>query len=72
MEGEKIQSKEINQHTPEVNILIYLNAYNGQSTPSELLETMRSLIAEIRSYKTNNERLLKAHEEKQDINDVLL
>ena len=38
----------------------------------EVLETMRNLIVELRIFKVDNEKLNKAQQEHQEINEVLL
>ena len=38
----------------------------------EMLETMRNLIVELQVFKADNEKLKKAWEEQQEINEVLL
>jgi hypothetical protein len=42
------------------------------SSPIEVLETMRNLIVELKFFKVDNEKLKKAQEEQQEINEVLL
>ena len=42
------------------------------SSPTEVLETMRNLIVELQVFKVDNEKLKKAHQEQQEINEVLL
>jgi hypothetical protein len=39
-------------------------------TPPDLVETVRSLMAELQSYKANNERLIKEKEKKMEINHL--
>jgi hypothetical protein len=41
-------------------------------TPPDLVETIRSLMAELQSFKANNERLIKDKEKQTEINAVLL
>jgi hypothetical protein len=41
-------------------------------TPPDLVENVRRLMAELQSYKDDNERLIKEHEKKTKINAVLL
>jgi hypothetical protein len=41
-------------------------------SPTEVLETMRNLIVELQVFKVDNEKLKKAQQEQQKINDVLL
>jgi len=50
------------------NICVNLND-SGDNKHSEMIETVKSLRAELLSVKTDNERILKAQEE---LNDVLL
>jgi hypothetical protein len=38
----------------------------------EVLETMRNLIVELQVFKADNEKLKKAQQEQQEINEVLL
>jgi hypothetical protein len=40
--------------------------------PLELVETMRSLNMEVQSYRVDNERMLKAQEEQNQLNTQLL
>jgi hypothetical protein len=42
------------------------------SSPTEVLERMRNLIVELQIFKSDNEKLKKAQQEQQDINEVLL
>jgi hypothetical protein len=42
------------------------------SSPTEVLETMRNLIVELQVFKADNEKLKKAQQEQQEINEVLL
>jgi hypothetical protein len=42
------------------------------SSPTEVLETMRNLIVELQVFKVDNEKLKKAQQEQQEINEVLL
>jgi hypothetical protein len=42
------------------------------SSPTEVLETMRNLIVELQVFKDDNEKLKKAQQEQQEINEVLL
>ena len=42
------------------------------SSPTEVLETMRNLIVELQVFKVGNEKLKKAQQEQQEINEVLL
>jgi hypothetical protein len=41
-------------------------------TPPDLVETMRSLMVELQSYKADNERMMKEQEKQTKINAVLL
>ena len=41
-------------------------------SPTEVLETMRNLIVELHVFKADNEKLKKAQQEQQEINEVLL
>ena len=41
-------------------------------TPTELAETVRSLMIELQSRKANNERIMKEEEKQTEINAVLL
>jgi hypothetical protein len=41
-------------------------------TPPDLAETVRSLGVELKSFKANNERLIKEQEKQKEINAVLL
>jgi hypothetical protein len=43
----------------------------GSST-TQVLETMRNLIVELQAFKADNEKLKKAQEDQQEINEVLL
>jgi hypothetical protein len=45
---------------------------NDESSPMEVLETMRNLIVELQVFKANNEKLNKGQQEQQEINEVLL
>jgi hypothetical protein len=45
---------------------------SDESSPSEVLETMRNLIVELHVFKEDNEKLKKAQKEQKEINDVLL
>jgi hypothetical protein len=45
---------------------------NDGSPPTEVLETMTNLTVELRVFKDNNEKLKKAQQEQQEINEVLL
>jgi len=42
------------------------------SSRTEVLETMRNLIVELQVFKADNEKLKKAQQEQQEINEVLL
>jgi hypothetical protein len=42
------------------------------SSATQVLETMRNLIVELQVFKADNEKLKKAHEDQQEINEVLL
>jgi predicted P-loop ATPase len=42
------------------------------SSPTEVLETLRNLIVELQFFKAGNEKLKKAQQEQQEINEVLL
>ena len=42
------------------------------SSPTEVLETMRKLIVELQVFKAANEKLKKAQQEQQVINEVML
>jgi hypothetical protein len=42
------------------------------SSPTEVLETLRNLIVELQIFKADNEKLKKAQQEQQEINEVLL
>jgi hypothetical protein len=44
---------------------------DGRS-PTEVLETMRNLIVELQAFKADNEKLKKAQQEQQEIDEVLL
>ena len=48
------------------------NGRRLQETPPDFAATMRSLMAEMQSYKEDNERLVKAHEEKNQLNVSML
>jgi hypothetical protein len=39
---------------------------------TQVLETMRNLIVELQAFKADNEKLKKAHEDQQEINEVFL
>jgi hypothetical protein len=41
-------------------------------TPPDVAETVRSLMAELQSFKADNERMMKEQEKKTEINAVLL
>ena len=43
-----------------------------QDTPLDFAATMRSLIVEMQSYREDNERLVKAREEKNEMNAAML
>ena len=45
---------------------------SDRSSPIEVLETMRNLIVELQIFKADNEKLKKAQQEQQEINEVLL
>jgi hypothetical protein len=45
---------------------------NDGSPPTEVLETMKNLTVELQVFKDNNEKLKKAQQEQQEINEVLL
>jgi hypothetical protein len=45
---------------------------SDRSSPTEVLETMRNLIVELQVFKADNEKLKKAQQEQQEINEVLL
>jgi hypothetical protein len=49
-----------------------LRQNNDGSSPTEVLETMRNLIVELHIFKADNEKLKKAQQEQQEINEVLL
>ena len=41
-------------------------------SPTEVLETLRNLIVELQIFKADNEKLKKAQQEQQEINEVML
>ena len=45
---------------------------SDRSSPMKVLETMRNLIVELQVFKVDNEKLKKAQQEQQEINEVLL
>jgi hypothetical protein len=45
---------------------------NDGSSPMEVLETMRNIIVELQIFKADNEKLKKAQQEQQEINEILL
>ena len=51
---------------------VELNRDQPQNNSLELLETMRSIKAELQSIKSNNEKLLKESREQEELNDILL
>jgi hypothetical protein len=48
------------------------DARRAMETPPNLVETIRSLMAELQSCKVDNERLIKEQKKKIEINAVLL
>jgi hypothetical protein len=42
---------------------------SDRSSPTEVLETMRNLIVELQVFKADNEKLKKAQQEQQEINE---
>jgi len=47
--------------------------YNSEeSSSTQVLETMKNLIVELQVFKENNEKMKKAHEDQQEINEMLL
>jgi hypothetical protein len=57
---------------PEQRHLEETRQNSDGSSPTEFLEMMRNLIVELRVFKVDNEKLKKAHQEQQEINEVLL
>ena len=55
-----------------MDIYIELKGTNKYEAPDEILETMRSIQAELQSYRTDNERLMKDKDEKNERNTILL
>jgi hypothetical protein len=51
---------------------VELNSEKPQNNSLELLETMRSIKAELQSIKSNNEKLLKESREQEELNEILL
>jgi hypothetical protein len=51
---------------------VELNSDQPQDISIGLLETMRSLKADLESIKEDNERLLKASKEQEELNEILL
>jgi hypothetical protein len=51
---------------------VELNNEQPQNNSLELLETMRSIKAELQSIKEDNEKLLKASREQEELNEILL
>jgi hypothetical protein len=43
-----------------------------RSSHTEVLETMRNLIVELRVFKADNEKLKNAQQEQEEINEVLM
>lgn len=56
----------------EGGILVNLRNKGEQDVHSQMLETMRSLIAHLESIKRDNEKLLKEKVEKEEINEIML
>ena len=48
------------------------NGRRFQDTPSDIAATMRSLRVELQSCKEDNERMLKAQEDQNQINEAIL
>ena len=48
------------------------NGRRNQETPPDIASTMRSLRAKLQSYKEDNERMIKAREEKNQLNVAIL
>jgi hypothetical protein len=67
-EGAKIRMEENPQKGPPRDP----RQNNDGSSPTEVLETMRNLIIELQVFKADNEKLKKAQQEQQEINEVLL
>ena len=67
-EGAKIRMEENPQQGPPGD----LRQNNDGSSPTEVLETMINLIVELQVFKADNEKLKKAQQEQQEINEVLL
>jgi hypothetical protein len=51
---------------------VELNSEQPQKNSLELLETMRSIKAKLQSIKEDNEKLLKASKEQEELNEILL
>jgi hypothetical protein len=67
-EGAEIRMEENPQQGPPGD----LRQNSDGSSPTEVLETMRNLIVELQVFKADNEKLKKAQQEQQEINEVLL
>jgi hypothetical protein len=46
--------------------------HNESNSMTHVLKTMINLIVELQTFKADNEKLKKAQEEQQEINDILL
>jgi hypothetical protein len=57
---------------PEKGPLGDLRKNNDGSSPTEVLKTMRNLIVELQVFKAENEKLKKAQQKHQEINEVLM
>jgi len=53
-------------------VYVELNNEQPQENSIGLLETMRSIKAKLQSGKVDNERLLKASKEHEDLNEIIL
>jgi hypothetical protein len=56
----------------EPQMYVELNSDQPQDISIGLLETMRSLKADVESIKTDNERLVKVSKEQEELNEILL
>jgi hypothetical protein len=59
-------------HISMGNVETESNGHRSKVEPMELVETMRSLQKEVQSYREDNERLIRAQEEQNQINTQLL
>jgi predicted ATP-dependent serine protease len=60
------------EENPDQGLLKNLGRTSEGSSTTQVLETMRNLIVELQAFKADNEKLKKAQEDQQEINEVLL